>query len=132
MKRLYIAGPMRGLPDLNFPAFDAAKADAIARGWDPISPADIDREIGITEEVSVEAAKDPVADAEMRRAFVERDIGALLSLRAEEQDAILMLPNWHKSTGAKAEIHVARWLGLQILDARTWEPLDWVATFVTK
>lgn len=114
-RKVYIAGPMRGLPGLNFAAFDAAKALLIERGWDPISPADIDRESGITEQVSKAASKDVQKDAEMRRHFVERDVAALLSLRAEEGDAIALLKGWTDSTGANAELRVARWLGLAIL-----------------
>ena len=45
-KRLYIAGPMRGIPQYNFPVFDAARDKAIALGWDAVSPADLDRANG--------------------------------------------------------------------------------------
>src|SRR5690606_7315289 len=36
---VYIAGPMRGLPLFNFPAFDAARDLAQREGFTPISPA---------------------------------------------------------------------------------------------
>jgi len=41
--RVYIAGPMSGLPGLNFPAFDAAAERMRALGHTPVNPADFDR-----------------------------------------------------------------------------------------
>jgi hypothetical protein len=38
--RVYIAGPMTGLPDYNFPAFYAAAERWRAYGWDVINPAE--------------------------------------------------------------------------------------------
>lgn len=46
--RVYIAGPMTGKPHHNFPAFDEAKAELEALGYEVVSPADIDRAFGIT------------------------------------------------------------------------------------
>jgi hypothetical protein len=43
--RVYIAGPMRGIPEFNFPAFDAA-ARGRAMGLEIISPAELDRAHG--------------------------------------------------------------------------------------
>lgn len=117
-RRVYIAGPMRGYPKFNFPAFDAARDLALNMGYDPISPADLDRENGIHEDTVIP----PEQEAERTREFVRRDIDALLSLRAENGDAIALLPGWARSTGALAEFWVARWLGLKVLDALTMEP----------
>lgn len=41
--RAYLAGPMSNIPQFNFPAFDDAAADLRARGWDIVSPAELDR-----------------------------------------------------------------------------------------
>lgn len=46
MKRIYIAGPMRGYKYYNFPAFDAAAERLRRLGFDPVSPADMDRALG--------------------------------------------------------------------------------------
>lgn len=125
-KWCYIAGPMRGIEKFNFPAFDTARDLAIERGYQPISPADMDRVSGFSEDNPPEAA----SGAEMARTFAKRDTEALISLRAEKGDAIALLPGWEKSTGAVAEFFLARWLGLAVLDARTMEPFtedtaDW-------
>lgn len=116
--RVYIAGPMRGYEKFNFPAFDAARNLAVSLGWDPISPADLDRDSGFHEDAPPMQALGP----EITRQFVDRDTTALLSLRSEHGDAIALLPGWEKSTGAVAEFFVARWLGLRVLNAQTFEP----------
>lgn len=112
---VYVAGPMRGYPDFNFPAFDEARDRLLAEGIAVISPADLDRASGIHE-------KTPVAEvvgAEISRTIVLRDSAALLALRAENGDAIVMLPGWEKSAGAAAELLFALWLGLKVVDGRT-------------
>lgn len=74
--RVYIAGPMTGLPDWNFPAFDAAAAAWREAGWEVINPADaFDRE---TNRPYVE--------------YVEKDIDDLKTC-----DAIAVLPGWDGS-----------------------------------
>jgi len=40
-KRIYIAGPMTGLPELNFPAFHAEAARLRAQGHHAVNPAEI-------------------------------------------------------------------------------------------
>lgn len=116
--RCYIAGPMRGYPKFNFPAFDDARDLAISKGWDPISPADIDREEGIDENTEQGSTDGPASS----RVFAERDCKAIISLRAEGGDALALLPGWTKSTGARAEFFLACWVGLKIVDATTMQP----------
>lgn len=115
-RRVYVAGPMRGYAKYNFPAFDAARDLARTKGFDPISPADLDRQHGIHEDTPT------TDDGETVRSFVRRDMDALLSLKSEHEDAIALLPGWHKSKGAVSEFWTARWLGLKVLDANTMEP----------
>ena len=109
---------MRGIPYFSFGAFDAAAAFGRLHGFQVINPADLDRSVGF----------DPYAlpsDYDWNqipqwfdlRAAVRRDIDAIFRC-----DAIAMLPGWEKSKGATAEYHLARWLGLEVLDATTFEP----------
>lgn len=111
-KTIYIAGPMRGLPQFNFPAFDEAAARGRGLGHAIISPAEIDREQegGATQTIEQ-------ADA-LVKTYARRDTECLLRCTA-----IAMLPGWEKSKGATAEYHFARWIGLELLDARTFGPL---------
>lgn len=115
VRRVYIAGPMRGYHKFNFPAFDAARDRFRAAGWDVISPADIDRE---HEPDTLELTDAQVSTPETLRRYARRDVEAILRC-----DAIAMLPGWGRSRGATAEYHVARWIGLAILDAVTFGEL---------
>lgn len=116
MPRFYVPGPIRGIKDLNFPAFDAARNPGISKGHTVISPADIDRAHGIKEDSY--AAYGP-GEA---RAFARRDTEVILSLRSEEGDGIALLPGWELSKGALAEFALARWVELAMVNALTWEP----------
>ena len=40
--RLYLAGPMSGKPQMNFPAFEKAAKSLRRRGHDVVSPAELD------------------------------------------------------------------------------------------
>lgn len=101
--RIYVAGPMTGLPDLNFPAFNAAAAALRAVGWHVENPAD----------------HGEVEGAEWSD-YLLHDMRKLGTC-----SAIFMLPGWSRSKGARLEMHVARETGLSILfaaGAETREP----------
>lgn len=119
--RVYIAGPMRGYRYFNFRAFDDASVLLQVLGYDAVSPADMDREVGF------DATKLP-ADTDWSdieglgfdiRAAVVRDISALVSC-----DAIYLLQGWQASKGACAERAVAEWLGLKIAEERPEDVLE--------
>lgn len=92
-QRIYVAGPMRGIKDFNFPAFDDARDHLIVHNWQVISPADMDRTLG----------------QGTNRDYARRDTKAIL-----ECDAIYMLKGWEKSVGATAEHALATWAELTI------------------
>lgn len=114
--RVYLAGPMTGIPEYNFPAFHAATADLRARGYDVWSPAESDAEHGGPE----------AAVADLPNTF-RRDLDALLQL-----DALVLLPGWSRSQGALLERHAADVVGIPVYEyvpactyLRRLEPLDW-------
>lgn len=113
MRTIYIAGPMRGRPFFNFPAFDAARDRLKAEGWNVLSPADMDREVGFDESVDHEPSK------QFLDAALDRDIEAI-----KKADAIYMLRGWRESTGATAEYHLARWRHLTIFEEKGEGILD--------
>jgi hypothetical protein len=110
---IYIAGPMKGIPLFNFPAFDEAR-DYINTHWKPhkaVSPADIDRDHGFDPEhlpADYDWSVIPPS-AGTREEIMSRDINAVLKC-----NGIFMLPGWEHSAGAKAELHLARWAGKEI------------------
>lgn len=121
MPKVYIAGPMRGYPQFNFPTFDAARRLGESLGWEVISPADMDREHGIDEKTA-RAVPANGGDPEWVRVFIRRDVDVLVNtLKAEKGDAIALLPGWEKSTGASGELAIAKWAKLRVLDAVTFK-----------
>lgn len=97
-RRIYIAGPMTGLPEYNFPAFNAAAAAWRAAGWDVLNPAE---------------AFDGDTAREYRE-YVAHDMTLLRSC-----DAIAMLPGWDgaNARGSVWEREIALLLGLTVHDA---------------
>jgi hypothetical protein len=118
-KRIYIAGPMRGIPDYNFPAFDAA-ADCLERaGWEVVNPAQIDRELGFDpEDMLADHDWDQVPDGMDLRRIANRDLIELLTC-----DAIHLLDGWETSLGACAERAVAHWVGVEVYKAGKAAPV---------
>lgn len=92
MKRVYIAGPMGGYPELNFPAFHAEAARLRTLGHEVLSPAEINPSMTT-----------PWAEC------MRRDIAALVTC-----DVVQTLPNWQRSPGATFEVHVATTLELEV------------------
>lgn len=111
--KIYIAGPMRGIDLYNFPAFDACAERLRTMGHEPVNPADLDRESGVTEWT------DPLPEDFMRGAM-KRDLLAII----DGCEGIALLPGWEKSSGVAAELALAKCLGLSVLDAHTLEPMD--------
>ena len=106
----YIAGPMRGYPQLNFPAFFQAEKQLTKLGWKVYNPARMDREHPL---------KSPAYGPAECRQFAQRDLNVVTRvLHAERGDALIMLPGWKKSMGARAENAAARWVGLRRVTLR--------------
>lgn len=92
--KVYISGPMTGLPDFNYPAFNAAAARLRHLGYDVVNPVDIGRELG---------------DGLLWSQYMRPCIAAVLQC-----DALVLLPGWAESRGAKLERDVALAIGLRV------------------
>ena len=101
--KIYIAGPMSGKPDFNFPAFNDAQKMLEDCGWIVFNPARKDEESQI----------DPVAMLTgdhllaVKSGFNFREALTWDLARVVEADAIYMLHGWEQSPGARAEHAVA-------------------------
>jgi len=93
--RVYIAGPMTGIADYNFPAFNAMADKMRAAGWHVENPADHGLVVGAD-----------WAD------YLRYDIGCLASC-----EAIMLLPGWTASRGARLEVSIAKELGVVFMFA---------------
>lgn len=103
--RLYLAGPMRGLPHFNFPEFDAGQELCHRLGIHVISPADLDRAEGF----------DPngdLGDFDLHAAM-RRDIAVVIDPRT---DGIVRLRGWETSQGTAVEMTVNQAVGGKTFD----------------
>jgi hypothetical protein len=122
---VYLAGPMRGYPEFNFPAFHKAAADLRRMGFTVISPAEMDLAAGID-------PKTVTVTQEMLRDFAARDLTAVINLRPECGDGVAVLAGWKQSRGAQAEVMTARWMGLMLYNAETGKPISASCAWATE
>lgn len=109
---IYIAGPMTGLPEFNFPAFFEAEEYLRNLGhFDEIfNPARRDIEEDGLDVSGTNGSYDEVEGFDLRRAL-EADTKFICS----KADAIYMLKGWEYSAGAHAEHALAKALQLRII-----------------
>jgi hypothetical protein len=87
--KLYLAGPMTGYPEFNFPAFAAESARLRALGFEVVNPAELN-----------------VGNDGDWLTCMRTDIRELVTC-----EGIALLPGWEKSKGARIEEGIARQLG---------------------
>lgn len=93
MKRIYIAGPMTGLPDFNYPAFNAAAARLRALGFEVENP-----------------AENPEPHCGSWLGYMRMAIRQI-----SQCDGVVLLPGWQQSKGARIEHQLATNLGLVVV-----------------
>lgn len=97
---IYLSGPMTGLPDYNYPAFEVAAKRLREMGNIVKSPAELEQE-------------------ETHEDYMRKCVQELALC-----DVIALLPGWEDSKGARGEIFIADLLGMQIVDAETLKPIE--------
>lgn len=102
--KLYIAGPMSGLPQDNYPAFEAAMHQLASVGYDPVSPH--------TVATPAEILKSRAMGLEFRQtpeyaSIMQRCVSLLQGCQG-----VALLPGWGGSQGAQREVTVAAMRGL--------------------
>lgn len=100
---LYLSGPMTGIPDHNFPAFNRAAKELRKLGYKVVNPVEIN----------------PDQDMSWHECL-RADIKALCDC-----DILVLLPGWMDSAGAHLEMHIAHRIGMRIttlvdLTGHTW------------
>jgi hypothetical protein len=93
--KVYIAGPMTGLPDFNYPAFHALAADLRSAGYVVVNPAE-------------NFAGDQTLPY---RTYLREAVRSLVDC-----DAVALLPGWENSRGAMLERSIAETLGMVLMD----------------
>src|SRR5437867_12307208 len=114
--KIYIAGPMRGIPEFNFPAFHAAATRLRKEGNEVFSPAERDLEkYGTDFSAGNEAGSEE--QAAVTHGFSIREAMSVdAKWICEQADAIVLLPGWENSKGAKAEKALAEAIGLKVIE----------------
>jgi len=90
---VYIAGPMTGLPDLNYPAFNAAEEALTAAGHAVLNP----------------ARNGTIVGSNAWQQYMRLSIAQVL-----QAETVALLPGWVNSRGATLERRIAKALDLQI------------------
>lgn len=113
--KIYLAGPMSGLPKMNFPMFDSVANRLRRKGHEVVSPADNSRALfGDVENHPGFATgqvemPDPAALDARRQAIMAEDLRSVL-----ECEVMALLPGWERSTGCMSERRVAETCGRPI------------------
>jgi len=102
---IYLAGPMTGLPQFNYPAFVATAQQMRRAGFTVVSPTDN----GLP------------ASAPWDR-HMRRDLRLMLDCQG-----VALLPGWEASKGAQLEHHVATALGMPVRTVGEWLGSEQVA-----
>jgi len=95
--KVYISGPMTGLPEHNRAAFDHTACMLGIQGYTPVNPFDV-------------AAAAGIPDDSAWSTYMRADIKALMDC-----DAIHFLPGWNASAGAILEAKIAGALAMPVV-----------------
>lgn len=93
--KIYVAGPITGLPQMNYPAFNAAAALLRSQGHEVENP-----------------AENPPPACGTWQGWMRLGVAQLVRC-----DAIYLLPDWERSKGAQIEHQLACGMGLKVVVA---------------
>lgn len=113
--KVYVAGPMRGYPEFNFPAFYAAANKLRDEGHVVFNPAERDNQTHGADISKGNATGDEEQAAKEHGFNLREALGADLAWICAEADAVYMLVGWENSKGARAEKATAEALGLWVM-----------------
>ena len=106
--KLYISGPMTGVPQYNFPAFDAAASHARAQGYEVINPAEEDGQ-----DIREDCMDSPTGKEEIGQTWGEALSRDVKTLSDGNIEGILLLRNWGESWGSMLEVMIGLKKGMQ-------------------
>jgi len=109
--KVYIAGPMRGIPYFNFPAFFEAEVGLIKQGFQVLNPAKRDEKGGFRWKRCPFGSQEELAEQgfDLRKAMRED-----LSMICNSAEGLVLLPGHEESLGATVELDLAVCLGLPV------------------
>lgn len=92
--KVYLSGPMTGIQDFNYPAFNTAAAQLRAAGFHVENP-----------------AENPEPECKSWQGFMRLAVAQLATC-----DRVVTLPGWQASRGAKVEVDLALMLEIVVLE----------------
>lgn len=110
-RAIYVAGPMAGLPEHNFPAFRRAALRLRNAGYPVISPHEVPLPCGCTGALQ----QCSIAEHDWSE-FLRADLIVMLS----DAGRVAVLPGWEHSRGATLEVHIAERLGISVKPLDEW------------
>ena len=113
-KTLYIAGPMRGIAEYNFPAFFEAENQLKSMGYNVLSPATQD----VKEGFKTHTPESTLTGEDYER-WIKRDMDMVT-----KSDGVCVLPGFEKSKGAQVEVTMARFLNKPVYTYPTMAKLE--------
>ncbi len=119
-RKIYIAGPMRGIKNYNFPAFHSAESALDYDGWTVLSPASQD----VKEGFDPETPQNELTQEALNK-WIKRDAEMVF-----EADAICVLKGWENSKGAQVEVALARFANKPVYLYPSMAKLDRVGSVV--
>ena len=101
--RVYLAGPMSGIPQFNFPLFMTVAKQLRDVGFEVINPAEEDYKHGIGHIAEASVDGNPAGIPDTWGTVLARDVKMIAD---GGLDGIVLLPGWEKSRGARLEAFV--------------------------
>ena len=101
--KIYLAGPMTGIKDFNFPAFHRAAKELRAMGHKVFSPAEKDEETHGVDMFKGSGDPDKIGGMDFKRVVLGVDLAWICA----NAQGIALMHGWEKRTGATAESAVA-------------------------
>ena len=90
--KVYLSGPMTGIPEFNYPAFHATAAKLRAAGYEVVNSAEVNPDSSLSWQQCLREDIKHLCDCE----------------------ALALMPGWQNSQGAHLEMHIAHRLGIKI------------------
>ena len=100
---IYVAGPMTGIPEFNYPAFNRAATALGALGFKVLNP------------VTAEAENPTPGEPQTWEWYMRRALRMVT-----HADGVALLPGWKTSRGARLEVDVAIALNLDVKLLAEW------------
>lgn len=125
MTKVYLAGPMSGYPQFNFPLFMRAATLLRADGWDVVSPAELDAEHGVDKEAMASTDGNAAKLSTTWGTLLARDVKLIADGGIE---GIMFLPEWERSRGARLEAFT----GTQIAGFKFFKYLPYKDSYITR